>query len=88
MEPFCEFGLLVVIGCQYVSDSVSRCQYVSVNVSMCQYVSVHVTTCQYMSNHVNHVNPCQYKVCVYYDFVGIGARKNMSSHTMTPIEAK
>ena len=35
-EPFCELGLLVMIGCQSVSVNVSLCHYMSVFVSACQ----------------------------------------------------
>ena len=49
LGPFCEFNLLVMIGYQYVSVSVSRCQYLSVCVSTCQHMSARVSTCQYMS---------------------------------------
>ena len=33
VKAFCEFGLLVMIGCQYVSVSDNRCQLVQVSAS-------------------------------------------------------
>ena len=53
--PFCEFGLLVMIGCQYVSFSVSRCHNMSdmsVGVSRCHNmsdVSIGVSRCHNVS---------------------------------------
>ena len=38
-EPFCEFGLVVILGCQYVTNSVNTRQYASVRVSANYYKS-------------------------------------------------